>query len=106
MHAVMSEWERDQISTRTKLALQAAKARGVVLGICGMNNLKSNLAKRQSDSKAFAENLSGQIEGFKLRGLSQRAMVGELNLVGIQTPKGGNWSLIQLQRTISNMQKK
>ena len=26
MHAVMSEWERDQISARTKAALQAAKA--------------------------------------------------------------------------------
>ena len=29
MHAVMSEWERDAISKRTKDALQAAKARGI-----------------------------------------------------------------------------
>lgn len=100
MHAVMSEWERDQISARTKAALQAAKTRGVALGKCGINNLKSNLAERQSASKVFAENLKGQIEGFKLRGLSQRAMVMELNQVGVQASCGGKWSLNQLQRII------
>jgi DNA invertase Pin-like site-specific DNA recombinase len=101
MHAVMSEWERDQISIRTKVALQAAKARGVVLGQSGMDNLKSNLLDRAIFSKSFAENLKGQIEGFKLRGLTQRAMVAELNQVGIPTPKGGKWSLIQLQRLLN-----
>ncbi|CAN1544233.1 PinR Site-specific recombinases, DNA invertase Pin homologs [Methylophilaceae bacterium] len=100
MHAVMSEWERDQISTRTKVALQAAKARGVILGKAGINNLKNNLAERRLASNTFAENLGGLIEGFKLRGLTQRAMVSELNQVGISAPKGGVWSLNQLQRLL------
>lgn len=102
MHAVMSEWERDQISARTKVALEAAKARGVKLGKAGMDNLRGNIAERQLASKVFAENLKGQIEGFKLRGLSQRAMVAELNQVGIKTPKGFEWKLNQLQRLLNN----
>lgn len=102
MHAVMSEWERDQISTRTKAALVAAKARGIELGIAGVDNLKTNLAQRQLASNVFADNLKGQIEGFKLRGLSQRAMIAELNQVGIKTPKGGEWKLNQLQRLLNH----
>jgi DNA invertase Pin-like site-specific DNA recombinase len=103
MHAVMSEWERDQISSRTKAALQAAKLRGVKLGKAGMNNLKNNLAERKSASIAFSDKLKGQIEGFKLRGITQRAMVNELNQLGITTMCGGKWSLIQLQRVISKI---
>jgi len=103
MHAVMSEWERDQISCRTKAALQAAKARGVKLGQMGINNLKSNIVLRQLDSKLFSEKLKGQVEGFKLRGLTQRNMVKELNNVGITTIKGGKWTLNQLQRLLKTL---
>lgn len=103
MHAVMSEWERDQISARTKAALQAAKSRGVKLGAAGSLNLQANLAERQAASIEFAEKLRGQIEGFKLRGLSLRKMVNELNNIGVTTIRGNKWSLIQLQRVIKNL---
>ena len=101
MHAVMSEWERDQISIRTKLALQAAKIRGQILGKCGADNLKSNLNQRQKAAKEFSEKLKGQLEGYKLRGLTQRQMIADLNLVGIRALKGGEWSLNQLQRVMN-----
>lgn len=103
MHAVMAEWERDQISARTSAALAAAKARGVVLGKAGYDNLKPNIEKRQADANAFSEKLRGQIEGFKLRKLTQRRMVDELNQLKIETSKGSVWSLVQLQRTIKRL---
>lgn len=103
MHAVMSEWERDQISARTKAALSAAKARGVKLGVAGAANLKTNIEERQAEADAFAAKLRGVIEGMKTRGLSQRAMIAELNAVGIRTAKGGEWGLIQLQRVMKRL---
>lgn len=100
MHSVMAEWERDQISKRTKDALAAAKARGVILGKTGPANLKRNIEVRQGAARAFAEGLRGLVEGMRLRGLSQRAMVAELNGLKIAAPQGGEWRLIQLQRVL------
>jgi len=100
MHAVMSEWERDQISTRTKAALAAAKARGVELGKAGPANLRPNIEERKLAARAFAEKLRGQFLGMQLRGLSQRKMVEDLNEMGIAAPRGGKWSLLQVQRVL------
>lgn len=103
MHSVMAEWERDQISSRTKSALAAAKARGVVLGAAGATNLKPNIQQRQQAAIEFANRLRGVIEGMVAQGLSQRAMCEELNQLGVKTAKGGSWSLIQLQRVINKI---
>jgi DNA invertase Pin-like site-specific DNA recombinase len=104
MHAVMSEWERDQISARTKAALQAAKARGVVLGAAGPTNLKRHLEQRKTQANQNASRLSGLVCGFKARGLTQLAMVNELNTVGITAPRGGRWSLMQVQRLLKRLE--
>jgi len=106
MYSVMAEWERDQISSRTKAALQAAKARGVVLGAAGAANLKPNIEQRQQAASDFADKLKGVIKGMIARGLSQRAMCDELNQLGIKTARGGEWSQIQLQRVLVKLLKK
>lgn len=103
MHAVMSEWERDQISARTKAALAAAKARGVVLGRAGAENLRPNVEERQRAADAFATKLRPLFDGMRARGLSQRAMVEELNAVGVPAPKGGQWRLSQVQRVLARI---
>jgi DNA invertase Pin-like site-specific DNA recombinase len=100
MHAVMSEWERDQISERTKAALAAAKARGVVLGATGPANLRQHTKERQDAARAFQARLKPVLDGFATQGLSRRAMVCRLNDLGIKAPMGGTWSLGQVQRLL------
>jgi DNA invertase Pin-like site-specific DNA recombinase len=98
--AAFAEHEAKRISERTKEALARAKARGVQLGITGRTNLKPNIQARRAAARAFANGFRGQVEGFRLRGLSQRDMVRELNSLGIKASKGGSWSLRQLQRVL------
>lgn len=98
MHAVMSEWERDQISERTKAALAAAKARGVVLGATGPANLKTCNDQRQQQAHEFRERLRPVLDGMRAQGLTRRGIVERLNALGIKAPMGGAWSLGQVQR--------
>lgn len=98
--AAFAEHEAKRISERTKAALAVAKERGVKLGTAGAGNLQPNIEARQQKAKAFAESLSGIFEGFKLRELTQRQMVEELNQLGIKTARGGSWSLVQVQRIL------
>lgn len=103
MHAVMAEWERDQISKRTRDALAAAKARGVALGTAGPANLRPNVEARQQAADAFAVKLAGVVAGFRAQNLSQRDMVEELNALGIRTPNGGAWHRGQLCRLLDRI---
>ena len=116
--ANFAEFEGRRIGTRTKAALAAKKRRvelgidvkapGVtdwkkVWGVAGAANLRANIDERRDAANAFAAKLHPTLAGFRARGLTQREMVVELNAVGIKTARGGDWSLVQVQRLLARM---
>jgi DNA invertase Pin-like site-specific DNA recombinase len=106
MFSVMAEWERDAISARTKAALSAAKARGVVLGAAGALNLKPNIEARKAAADAYAETLREVLMGFRTQGLTQAKQVERLNALRLPTASGaiGNWNPKQLQRVMARLE--
>jgi len=78
--AMAAEIERDLISQRTKNGIALARKRGKQ--ICNPN-LKSDNRKRIKKANAFAESLRGILTGLLGSGLTQRQIVDELNVAGI-----------------------
>ncbi|NVZ11715.1 recombinase family protein [Allochromatium humboldtianum] len=101
LYAALAEKERAMISERTKAALEAAKARGVVLG--NTTNLPEARAKghetnrRHADS--FAEKLRPTMQPMLDAGLSYREIARRLNAMGVPTAREGIWAA----RTVSNI---
>ena len=98
--SAVAEYERELISKRTTEALAAAKRRGVKLG---NPNLKADNKKRTKTAQDFAKKLKPTLKAYKDQGMSQRAIVEELNSVGITAPRGGEWKLIQVQRVMNRL---
>lgn len=101
--AAFAEHEAKRISERTKAALAVAKARGKKLGGAGPANLKRNIEQRQQQADAFAEKLRPVLNGFAADGLNKEQQVARLNELGIMTPRGGQWSRMQLHRVLKRL---
>jgi DNA invertase Pin-like site-specific DNA recombinase len=100
--AVMAEWEREQISTRTKDALQAAKGRGVKLGspTPGKGSALGVAAQRASADQ-FAANIRPVIAEIQGAGItSLRGLATALTARGIPTARGGAWDATTVRRAI------
>lgn len=104
--SVMSEWERDAISKRTREALAAAKARGVKLGKAGPANLAKVNDRKHRYAQEHAENLRATLHGLQKQGLSQREIAAELNRLGLKAPRGGAWHLPTVQRVLARIERK
>ena len=90
IYAVLSEAERDFISTRTKAALQEAKARGVKLGGNRPNNqARHDAVKVMADQMALK--VSQLIKDNRKTGRSYRFIAEQLNDLDVTTAKGGKW---------------
>jgi len=91
IYAALAEKERTLISKRTKEALAAAKARGVVLG-----GLREKGRELQAEAQARAEALRPVM--IELAGQSHRAAARALNDRGHMTVTGKAWTAVQIIR--------
>jgi len=91
IYAALAEKERALISRRTKDALAAAKARGIVVG-----GLRDKGVQLQAEAQKRAEALRPVFAD--LAGLSHRAAARALNERGMKTMTGKAWSAVQVNR--------
>ena len=96
--AAVAEHEAQAISDRTRVALAAAKARGVALGwaMPGRAGEQRNAARKGAERNAhkadqYARNVLPVIRQIGARGASLRQIADELNMRGIKTARGGLW---------------
>lgn len=93
--AAVAELEAGLIGQRTRAALQAAKARGTVLGGWrGGPKVDPEAGRRALAERAdrFAEAVGPIALALRAEGRSLRGIGAELTTRGIRTPRGGQWS--------------
>jgi DNA invertase Pin-like site-specific DNA recombinase len=102
--ALVAEQEREAISSRTKAALAAAKARGTNLGKPKGTKVQGaevgaarGLVVITANAEAFARRMGPVLD--ELSGLSARAAAQELERRGYATARGGKWSANLVIRT-------
>jgi DNA invertase Pin-like site-specific DNA recombinase len=111
--AVFAQHEARMISNRTKAALKAAKARGTALGgrrisvkrlaEIGVDGRKASALVRSQKATAYSGDVLGIIEDIRESegAATLREIAAALNERGIGTPRGGEWSAVQVQRVLS-----
>jgi DNA invertase Pin-like site-specific DNA recombinase len=100
--AAFAEHEREQISVRTKDALQAAKRRGTVLGVTGTLRAKENKVA----ANLFAERMRPTIEIIKQQGITTvREIRDELNRQGVPTYRnnGQSWHVTNVHGLLKRL---
>jgi DNA invertase Pin-like site-specific DNA recombinase len=107
VRAVVAQHEREEISKRTKQALQAAKARGVVLG-CPTPQIGSAIGNAAIQARAnnYAEKIAHTLRDvITVSGASTlRELATELSNRGIQTPRGNTqWAASQVNALIKRL---
>jgi DNA invertase Pin-like site-specific DNA recombinase len=109
--AAVAEFEGAAISARTKAALDAAKARGTVLGgrrvskdkwaEIASKGRKAGMKERKAQSSAWAADVLPIIEDIRELGAKTlREIASALNERGIETRRGGQWSAVQVKRVV------
>ncbi|MBK1679756.1 recombinase family protein [Rhodocyclus tenuis] len=110
--AMVAQKEREAISTRTKEALQAAKARGTKLGNpngaapflrAGKGNA-AGVEAVKAKAQDHAEMLRPVVEAFRAQGkASLGALAGALNEGGYETPRCGTWHKTSVKNLLDRL---
>lgn len=108
--AVVAQAERKMISARTKAALQAAKARGTVLGgfrgyVPTAADVQAATDARKARAVARGADLAPVIATLRTEGItSATGLARALTERGIPTARGGStWSTVQVQRVLATI---
>jgi DNA invertase Pin-like site-specific DNA recombinase len=101
LYAALAEKERTLISSRTKAALAAAKARGQVLGGPKLAEARAiSHARLKANAEAHADAVMPMIREAQAAGAkSLRQIAAALNGRGIATARGGKWEA----QTVANI---
>ena len=102
LFAALAEKERALISARTRQALAAAKARGVILGSPMLSKAReSAVATIKAGADQHAANILPIIrEAQKAGATTLRAVADALNARGISTPRGGAWHAMSVKNIL------
>jgi DNA invertase Pin-like site-specific DNA recombinase len=103
--AAVAQHEREMIAQRTKDALLAAKARGVVLGNPRLADvLDRAVASVKADADRFAKNVAPIIREIQSSGVrSHRGNCAFAHSRGIATARGGEWTAVQVGSILHRM---
>jgi DNA invertase Pin-like site-specific DNA recombinase len=108
--AAVAEHEASAISSRTREALQAARARGVKLGTRNpmmisrhhRKGTKASAIARAAAARARAADILPVIHSLWARGVTTlQGVADQLNERGIPAARGGNWSPVQVSRVLA-----
>ncbi|NYZ11189.1 recombinase family protein [Azospirillum sp. RWY-5-1] len=102
MLAAFAEHERDQIGARTKAALAAAKARGVVLGNPRLGEARSAaVGALKADANRMAANVLPIVREIQAAGAtSLRDIATALNARGVKAARGGAWNASSVRNVL------
>lgn len=100
IYAALAEKERKFIGERTKAALAAARDRGVKLGGYRAGSLDKRVAALKQTADMDAARVMDVVKPLRDAKKTLRQIAEALTKAGIDTPRGGAWTAMQVKRTL------